>query len=525
MTFRSILLFTAFAVGFSACNQSGDKNQSVFVDPIDAQHYVLENGLNVYLSVNKDQPRVQTFIAVNTGSTNDPADVTGLAHYLEHMVFKGTSKFATLDWEKEKPLLNLISDLYEQQRNETDPDKKKAIYAKIDSVSGEAAKFAIANEYDKMINGLGAQGTNAFTSFERTAYINDVPSTELEKWMKIESERFSELVLRLFHTELEAVYEEFNRGQDSDYSKSYKALDKLLFKKHQYGTQTTIGEGEHLKNPSMVKIHEYFDTYYVPNNMVVSIAGDIDAEKTLEMVKKYFGTWKRKELVQPTHPTEDPIAEPREATVYGPMEEWVTIGYRLGGYHTEDPMMAELMSTMLSNDVAGLIDLNLKQKQTVLDAYCYSNTQRDYSTMVFGGNPKSGQTLDEVKDLLIGQINLIKQGAFSDDLMPAVIRNLKVQELQQFEENWLRAYLMTDAYIMGTTWEEYITRIDRMSKVTKQQLVDWANKNFANNYCVVYKRTGEDTTTFKVDKPQITPVDINREVKSLFYDDLDKMRI
>jgi len=523
MKLRFILLFTAFSVGFSACNQSGDKDKSAFVDPIDAQHYVLENGLNVYLSVNKAQPRVQTFIAVNTGSTNDPADVTGLAHYLEHMVFKGTSKFATLDWEKEKPLLELISELYEQQRNETDPAKKKAIYAKIDSVSGEAAKFAIANEYDKMINGLGAQGTNAFTSVERTAYINDIPSTELEKWMKIEAERFSELTLRLFHTELEAVYEEFNRGQDSDYSKAYKALNKLLFEKHQYGTQTTIGEGEHLKNPSMVKIHEYFDKYYVPNNMVVSIAGDIDPEKTLEMVKKYFGGWKRKDLVQPTHPTEDPITKPREATVYGPMEEWVTIGYRLGGYHTEDAMMAELMSTMLSNDVAGLIDLNLKQKQTVLDAYCYSSTDRDYSTMVLGGNPKGGQTLDEVKDLLIGQVDLIKKGEFSDELMPAVIRNLKVQELEQFEENWLRAYLMSDAYIMGTTWEEYISKLDRMSKVSKQQLVDWANKNFANNYAVVYKRTGEDTTTFKVDKPQITPVDINREVRSPFYDELDKM--
>ncbi|MBL4862133.1 MAG: insulinase family protein [Crocinitomicaceae bacterium] len=174
-------------------------------DPIGVRIYTLENGLKVYLSVNKDSPRIQTFITVKTGSKNDPADVTGLAHYLEHMVFKGTSKYGTQDWEKEKVLLTEISDLYEQHKAEKDEAKKKEIYAEIDRVSNEAAKYAIANEYDKMISGLGATGTNAFTSLERTAYINDIPATELEKWMRVESQRFSELVLRLFHTELEAV--------------------------------------------------------------------------------------------------------------------------------------------------------------------------------------------------------------------------------------------------------------------------------------------------------------------------------
>ena len=289
MNFKSILLFIGLATALISCGPNSVNKEDTtpaFVDPINAQIYTLDNGLKVYLSVNKDQPRVQTFIAVNTGSTNDPSDVTGLAHYLEHMVFKGTSNFATLDWEKEKVLLQEISDLYELHRAESDPDKKKVIYAKIDSVSGEAAKYAIPNEYDKMISGLGAKGTNAFTSMERTAYINDIPSTELEKWMKVESERFSELVLRLFHTELEAVYEEFNRGQDNDYRKAYAAMNEIMFTKHQYGTQTTIGEGEHLKNPSMVKIHEYFDTYYVPNNMAICLAGDFDPDVTLAMIKK-----------------------------------------------------------------------------------------------------------------------------------------------------------------------------------------------------------------------------------------------
>ena len=527
MNLKSISLFiglTAVLISCGSRNENAGETTSEFVDPINAQIYTLDNGLKVYLSVNKDQPRIQTFITVNTGSTNDPSDVTGLAHYLEHMVFKGTSNFATLDWKKEKVLLQDISDLYEAHRSESDPEKKKIIYAKIDSVSGEAAKFSIPNEYDKMISGIGAKGTNAFTSAERTAYINDIPSTELEKWMKVESERFSELVLRLFHTELEAVYEEFNRGQDNDYRKAYAAMNEIMFTKHQYGTQTTIGEGEHLKNPSMVKIHEYFDTYYVPNNMAISIAGDFDPDATLAMIKKYFGSMKNKAVTQPTHPSEDPITEPKEKTVYGPSEEWVTIGYRLDGYHSEDAVMADLMTTVLSNDVAGLIDLNLAQEQKVLSAYAYANVMRDYSSIMVGGNPKGDQSLDEVKELLLSQVELLKKGEFSDDLLPAVIKNIKVQQLNQLEENWLRGYVMSDAFIMGADWEEYITRIDKMEAITKEQLVAWANKKFGENYCVVYKKTGEDTTTFKVDKPEITPIQINREVKSEFYTQVDSMK-
>ncbi|MBL0044628.1 MAG: insulinase family protein [Flavobacteriales bacterium] len=131
----------------------------------------------------------------------------------------------------------------------------------IDSLSSVAAALAVPNEYDKMIKSIGARGTNAYTSTERTVYINDVPSDELEKWMMIESERMQTCVLRLFHTELETVYEEFNRGQDNDGRQAAQKLDQLLYPNHPYGTQTTIGTGEHLKNPSMVKIHQFFDSW------------------------------------------------------------------------------------------------------------------------------------------------------------------------------------------------------------------------------------------------------------------------
>ena len=154
-------------------------------DPLQTKIYTLDNGLEVYISENKEEPRVVAQIAVKTGSKQDPADATGLAHYLEHMLFKGTSQIGTKDWEKEQVLLTEISDLYEEHRNTTDAEKRKAIYAKIDSISGAAAELAIANEYDKMVGSLGAQGTNAYTWYEQTVYINDIPANELEKWAMV----------------------------------------------------------------------------------------------------------------------------------------------------------------------------------------------------------------------------------------------------------------------------------------------------------------------------------------------------
>ncbi|MBL4658458.1 MAG: insulinase family protein, partial [Flavobacteriales bacterium] len=254
--------------------EDGYTYEIVTNDDLKLRIYTLENGLKVYMSVNKDEPRIQTVIGIRAGSSYDPPETTGLAHYLEHMVFKGTERMGTQNWDEEKVLLQEIEDLYEAHRATDDADQKLAIYGKIDSVSNIAASYAIANEYDKMTSSIGAKGTNAFTSTELTGYINNIPSNEFEKWLKLEKERFSTLVLRLFHTELEAVYEEFNRSQDSDWSKMHHAMDKALYPNHPYGTQTTIGTSAHLKNPSLIKIREYFDTYYVANNMAMFLAGD-----------------------------------------------------------------------------------------------------------------------------------------------------------------------------------------------------------------------------------------------------------
>ena len=215
------------ATSFMAFAQTGEFEQKqagagrytykyVTNDPSKARFYTLTNGLTVILSPTNKDPRIQSYVAIKAGSKTDPATNTGLAHYLEHMMFKGTDKYGTLDWAKEKPELDKINELYEVYNKTTDEEKRKSIYHQIDSVSGVASKYAIANEYDKMMSSMGAQGTNAFTSFEQTVYTDDVPAGSIDKYIAVQAERFRDLQLKIFHTELEAVYEEKNRGLDND---------------------------------------------------------------------------------------------------------------------------------------------------------------------------------------------------------------------------------------------------------------------------------------------------------------------
>lgn len=524
------LVFALIAFIIISCGKTDQKQESKYKydyetvegDPLNTLIYTLDNGLKIYMSVNTDEPRIQTNIAVNTGSKQDPSDATGLAHYLEHMLFKGTSEIASLDWEKEKVLLKQISDLYEKRREIEDTEERNAIYHQIDSLSGEAAKYVVPNEYDKMISSLGAKGTNAYTSLERTVYINDIPSNEFEKWLTIESERFSELVLRLFHTELEAVYEEFNRSQDNDWRLSYYTMMKSLFKKHTYGTQTTIGTSEHLKNPSMEKIHEYFDTYYVPNNMAIVLAGDIDPDKTVDLIKKHFGDYKSKEVPKFTYEKEEEITEPEIIDVYGTDAEWVDIGFRLPGIKNEDIYKLKLVDYMLANRQAGLIDLNLVQAQKVLNAYSQYMTAKDYSYFKLNAKPREGQSLDEARGLVLAELEKIKKGEFEDWMIPAVIKNLKLQDAQYSEYNWYRASQMTDAFILGKNWADVVNSNEKLSKVTKKDIVEFANKYFKEGYIVVNKKTGKRDNV-KVEKPEITQVALNRDTSSAFALKVEEM--
>ncbi len=526
--FLFLLTITAFLVNCKTSNDddvktenhtdaNGYSYETVTNDPTGLRLYTLDNGLTVYLSKNTDEPKIQTYIAVRAGSNYDPKESTGLAHYLEHMLFKGTSEFGTLEWEKEKEYLSKISDLYEQHRAETNLEKKKELYKKIDKVSLEASNYSAANEYDKMVGSLGAERTNAHTWFEETIYHNKIPANELDKWLNMESERFSELVLRLFHTELEAVFEEFNRGQDNDWRKRYAAMLEGLFPNHPYGQQTTIGTGEHLKNPSMIDIHNYFDKYYVPNNMAMVLVGDIDFDETINLVNASFGKLEKKEVAHPVLPKEEPITSPVIKEVFGPTAESISVAFRSQGIGTQEEKLMTLCDMILANGNAGLIDLNLNQKQVVQNAGCSPTFLNDYGYHSFTGTPKAGQTLDEVKELLLEQIEKVKKGEFEDWMIDAVINDLKLNQTRRYENNSALASVYYNAFIHRQKWEDKVKFLNELKKISKQELVDFANTFYKENYVVTYKRKGEDASIVKVQNPGITPINLNRGKNSEYF--------
>lgn len=493
----------------------GKKDDGVFKtvpnDPLKVKMYTLENGLKVYLTENRDEPRIYSQVAVRTGAKNDPAQFTGLAHYLEHMLFKGTSNMGTINWEAEKVELDKISALYEDHAKATTKEAKAAIYRQIDSISQIAAGYVVANEFDKLVQQIGASGTNAYTWVEETVYINDFPSNELERWAMIESERMSELVLRLFHTELEAVYEEFNLSQASDFSKLNKKAWALLFPTHPYGQQTTIGEAEHLKNPSMVAIHDYFKNYYVPNNMAVILSGDFDSKEALAIIEKHFGSLVQSDINRREMPTEEPLTEIQRAEVFGPQQEFLNILYRMGNANSPDANLGELASEVLSNGMAGIFDLNLLQNQKVLSAYAYSYALEDYGVFTLGGSPKDGQTLEQLEELIIAEIENLKAGNFDNDLVAAVIKNNKLKMQEALLDNRSRASVINDAFVRNVTWADAVANMQKFEKLTKEDLVKWANETFKDNYVVVYKRQGVDPNIIEVEKPQITPIALDRD--------------
>lgn len=516
------MLFAVFAV-----NAQNFKKQTYKNDPMNVIHYTLDNGLEVFLSVNKDAPRIQTYIAVRVGSKNDPAESTGLSHYLEHLMFKGTTSFGTLNWQEEQKYIKEIERLYEVYNHTTDPQKRTEIYHQIDSVSYIASKYAIPNEYGKMMSMIGAQGTNAFTSNDMTVYQEDIPSNELERWLKVEGDRFADPVFRLFHTELEAVYEEKNMGMANDGRKVYEALNLALYPNHPYGTQTTIGTIEHLKNPSLDNIKKHFETYYVPNNYCIAMSGDFNPDEAIKLINKYFGKIPAKKVPEFKPIKEPAITEVKKVDVWGLDAENIRIGFRIdAGNGSRDVLLASLMDRILSNGSCGLIDENINQKQLTMYAGSGVSALNDYSAFLLVGMPKQGQTLDEVKDLLLEQIDIFKSGNWDESLLTAAINNLKLDEMKGLESNENRAMSIISAYLAHQDWQDAVNETEQMSKVTKKELIDFAKRIFKdNNYVVIYKRQGEPKDVKKVEKPAITPVYMNRDVESPFLTEVKNMKV
>lgn len=510
-------------------------------DSMQVYIYRLDNGMTVYLTENHEIPRFYAEIAVRAGSQNDPPETTGLAHYFEHLMFKGSERLGTIDYSKEKELLDKIEELYEKYRQTTDVEEREKIYAEIDRLSQEASKYAVPNELDRVYKSLGGDKINAHTWIDETVYKVELPSGCLEHWAMLESDRFSAPVFRLFPTELETVYEEKNRSMDNRERVLLETVNKALYPDHPYGKQTVLGDPEHLKNPSLRNIKNFFQKWYIPENMAISISGDINIQETMGIVEKYFSNLKKsdKKEVENTDSKEtkqekksqkseeNKICSPVSSYCYEPLKDRVFVEMEFEGepavmlafrtvpkiYPDSDKLL--LIDMILDNAVAGLINLNLNQQQRVRRAGAFVMQINDLGIEYLFGVPKEGQSLEEVEQLLMEQVKLLYEGKFEDWLLPAIITDFRKIRERGRETNEGRVGELTEVFIAHENWEEHLKRIERLEKIKKAEIIETARKYFSQGYVAGYRKDGKREIKY-VPKPKLTPLTIDSTKLSSF---------
>jgi len=492
-----------------------EQPEAVAGDPMGVTVHRLSNGMTVYISTNRQEPRFSAWITVRTGSRNDPADSTGLAHYLEHMLFKGTDELGTLDIESEQPHLARIAELYDELRKTEAPAARAEIFAEIDRRTQASAKWAIPEEMSRVYGLLGIKGLNAFTDDDSTAYNADIPSNRLEAWATVEVERFRDAKFRLFYPELESVYEEKNLSLDEPWDQIDEAIRLVLFPAHPYGTQPTIGHSEHLKTPAYGDMVAYHQRWYAPNNMAILLAGDIDAATALPVLEATLGTLPPRPLEEPAPGDLRPGHGRAFREVLAEGEESVTIGWRTVGATDPNEPAITVLDLVLDNATSGLLNLELELTQKVPDASSWPIQMREGGYLNVRAIAREGQSLEEVEQLLLGVVAKLRAGEVDERTIAAILLHEDIDDKRRLESNEGRVEKLHEAYIGRRTWKAVLERDARLQRVTKADVVVAANRYLGEDFAVVYRRRGTPALP-KIDKPKITPVAVDEARESTF---------
>lgn len=521
MNFKPIFLRAIIFVALILAGSSAIFAQEKLVE---YETYKLDNGLTVILSEDHTQQKVFGVVVVNAGGKDDPADATGMAHYQEHMLFKGTTELGTTDWEAEKPHIDRIFELYDQLGQTTDEAKRKEIQAEINKESLEANKYAIPNELSNVIKDMGGTGMNAGTGTDQTIFYNAFPPNEINRWLELYSHRFISPVFRGFQAELEVVYEEKNMYEDMFFTKLLETFNYSFYKNHPYGQQTLIGTTEDLKNPSLSKMYEFFTTWYVANNMALVLVGDFDSEKIKPIIAEKFGRLKTGELPERKVYEEKPF-NGREFVEgkYSPVKLGI-LGFRSVPAGHPDEIKLEIANKILSNQSkTGLLD-QLVLDNELLEAMAINMTQNDHGASIFFIIPKLiGQKLETAEELTLAQIEKLKKGEFSDEVFEAIKLNTYKDFVWQFEQ--LEGKALTFAYLFsrGQEVDEYLNQPQVIEAITKQDIIDIANKYYGENYLAFYSKMGLPKKN-KIEKPGYEPLVTNTNKKSAFTKRFEKMK-
>ncbi|MCY1053842.1 M16 family metallopeptidase [Nannocystis sp. SCPEA4] len=484
-------------------------------DPLGVTIHRLSNGLTVYISPDAAAPRVTAWIAFRAGSRHDPPHSTGLAHYLEHMMFKGTARLGTLDGGAEAPHVAAVAELYDRLGAAVDPAARATILADIDRATQACAALAIPNEVDRLYAQLGITDVNAFTSDDMTVYSADVPAARLATWAEIEADRLQQPVFRLFYPELEAVYEEKNMALDAPDDRLDEAMRLALFPGHPYGTQPTIGSTEHLKTPAYGEMVAYHRRNYLPNNAAILLAGDVDPATALPALERAFAGWRPAPL---SAPAPGDLAGPRGRVVHELLadgEQSVTLAFRTVPIGHPDEPALRLLERVLGDEVGGLVAARLLLPQRLPDAEVYGALMNEGGYLAFTGVARDGQSLADVERLLREVITAARDGAIAQDDLDAAVLHETLDAQGDLENGERRVEQMLEAYTGGRPWPVHVRRLDALRALTPADLARVARTYLGDDVVVVSRRRGRFAPP-EIEKPQITPVAIDPTRQSAY---------
>lgn len=477
------------------------------------QKFKLDNGLTVILYENHAQPTVFGSVVVRAGSKDDPTDATGLAHYMEHVMFKGTQELGTFDWKAEKPHYDKIIELYEQLRSVSDEAQKTEINKEINEESLKAGKYAIPNEFSNLVQAMGGTGLNAGTGYDYTFYHNSFPPFQIGRWLDLYAHRFINPVFRGFQSELETVYEEKNMYSDNPFrAVSTDFMRQAFDAENPYG-RLILGKTEHLKSPSIKRINEFYDAFYVPSNMALILAGDITPAEVKPLIEKTFGTWKKREPKGvPVVPSNVNIAEPikiKEKLTPYPM---LILGFPGVDVAHEDRYAVDFCARLLSNaNQTGLLD------KLVLDGDLMSvgagHNQFKHAGLVmvqaiptFDMNQMKFVSLSVVEKLINAEIEKLKKGDFEDWLIDAFKNEMiKQHELGLETPANVGIQLMSD-FAYELPLKNFINYKEQIQAVTKDDIIKAAGKYFTKNRITYLSDIGEPEKD-GLKKPDYKPID------------------
>ena len=505
---------------FACCSY---QSQAEDLNALKVKEYRLENGLTVWLNEDHSQPKVFGAVVVKAGAKDCPD--TGIAHYFEHMMFKGTDRIGTLDYESEKVLLDSIAMKYDELAMTEDTAARARLQKEINELSIRSSEYVIPNEFNRLINRFGGSGLNAATSYDATIYFNTFSPQYMVQWAEINSERLINPVFRLFQSELETVYEEKNMYGDFIGGQVMDTLMARYFGPHPYA-YPIIGSTKNLKNPRLTEMRKFFEDYYVASNMALILSGDFDTQQVMPVLEKTFSRIRSGNVPKPEKVMLPPFNGREKMKVKFPIPfiKAMGLGFRGVSANHEDQVALNIAVNLLNNaNGTGYLD-KLMVEHKLMGALAINESMNEAGILAVAIMPKLLiQSYSSAEKMVWNEINRVKNGDFSDEVFNSLKLEQKRQYASALENIDSRATVMMNLFSQGKNWNDYLNEVARIESITKEDVVQVAQKYFSNNYLCVTKSTGKYPKD-NLPKPAFSPVvPRNADASSSYAEQLEKI--